>query len=234
MAAGSKSQEFTASGTFNVPAGVSLVRITAIGGGSSGQWNNGSSTGGCAGGSAAYCIARPTIVTPGGTLSIVVGAKGTGTTTFGSNAGTASTAGIVNVDGASAFGAVVTPSGPGGGGGGGASVAADNGPGLIGTRGSIKHGGGASGGAAAQSQTGGNGGPAPGVLPSSVGHYGGGGASSIWGKGGDGGNGTQSGGDATTTNYGAGGGGTGHSSGGSQKGGNGAPGYVRVEWIDAA
>lgn len=75
----SKSQAFTADGTFTVPAGVSLVWLMMIGGGSSGGQasTSGPSTGGGAGGSAGeLCIRRPLTVTPGATIAISIGSGG--------------------------------------------------------------------------------------------------------------------------------------------------------------
>lgn len=78
-------QQFTSSGTFNVPANVSGVLITAIGGGGGGNCWPGDS-----GGSGGFVFRMPVSVTPGGTLNIVVGAAGAGSllnTPFSATAG---------------------------------------------------------------------------------------------------------------------------------------------------
>jgi hypothetical protein len=76
----SRSQIFTGQGnyTFDVPANVSLVFVSMIGGGGAGSdVISGVTAGGGAGGSAEYAFRLPYHVTPGGTVSITVGAHGT-------------------------------------------------------------------------------------------------------------------------------------------------------------
>ena len=66
-------QSFNSSGTFSVPSGVSAVDVLVVaGGGSGGTWHGG-------GGGAGGLIYRPAFpVTPGGTVSVTVGAGGPG------------------------------------------------------------------------------------------------------------------------------------------------------------
>jgi hypothetical protein len=70
-------QLFTENGTFTVPAGVTSVKIYAVGGGGSaeaGEFSNGSSGGG---GGGAYVSVLGWPVTPGDAISVYVGAGGT-------------------------------------------------------------------------------------------------------------------------------------------------------------
>jgi len=80
-------QVFTSSGTFNVPAGVSRVKVTVIGAGGSGgngNYNNNNDqniAGG--GGGAGGCVIDYVAVTPGGTATVTVGTNaGTRTSSF--------------------------------------------------------------------------------------------------------------------------------------------------------
>jgi hypothetical protein len=68
-------QAFTSSGTFNVPAGVSRVKVTVIGAGGNGgnavqEWNGGG------GGGAGGYVVNYVNVTPGGTATVSVGTNG--------------------------------------------------------------------------------------------------------------------------------------------------------------
>jgi hypothetical protein len=87
-------QEFSASGTFNVPAGISLVWVSLWGAGGA---SSGSGVRGGCGGSG--CIRMPFAVTPSGTVTVTVGEAGAG----------------AGPD--SSFGALVAPGGAAGGGG---------------------------------------------------------------------------------------------------------------------
>lgn len=121
-----KSQVFTSSGTFNVPAGVSLVWVTMIGsGGSSGQ-----SAGGWGGGGAGHlCVRYPVKVTPSGTVTVTIGAGGIGSTgpiwlgRAVAGAGNPTLFGSISIDGARVCRATgsggVNYQGPHGGNGGG-------------------------------------------------------------------------------------------------------------------
>jgi hypothetical protein len=82
-------QVFTSSGTFNVPAGVSRVKVTVIGAGGNGGSNSSCFDGG-GGGAGGYIVDYVT-VTPGGTASVTVGTNG-GTRTSSFAGGTTLTA----------------------------------------------------------------------------------------------------------------------------------------------
>lgn len=93
-------QLFTASGTFNVPTGVSTVYVSMCGGGGgSGGYR------GAGGGGAASVFHQSQAVTPGAAITVTIGAAGTGG--VGSGNGTAG--------GNSSFGAFITTNGGGGG-----------------------------------------------------------------------------------------------------------------------
>jgi hypothetical protein len=106
-------QVFTSSGTFNVPAGVSRVKVTVIAaGGNAGNGSSGNGTDGGSGGAGGY-IVDYVAVTPGGTATVTVGTNaGTRTSSFagsttitatGGNNGTngSGSEGITGVSGAS-------------------------------------------------------------------------------------------------------------------------------------
>lgn len=99
----SNSQKFTSNGTFNVPGGVSQVYITLLGGGGGGRGNAGAGAG-YGGGGGGLLINYPVTVTPGGTVTVTIGAGGAG--------------GVGNADGSdggdTSFGSVVAPGGNGG------------------------------------------------------------------------------------------------------------------------
>ena len=101
----------TANTTWTVPAGITKVKVTVIGGGGGG--GSGGSNGqqyGKAGGFGGIAVGFVTGLTPGGTVSITVGAAGSGSTYGGTNAGATpqqnGTAG-----GTSSFGAYITCTG---------------------------------------------------------------------------------------------------------------------------
>ena len=73
----SNSASFTTAGatTFTVPAGVTSIKVSALGGGGGGSWGEANNGGG--GGSGGYS-ASTLSVTPGTTFNIVVGAGGNG------------------------------------------------------------------------------------------------------------------------------------------------------------
>lgn len=104
--AGNSMQVFDASATFTVPEGVNWVYVAAVGGGGSGRggWYSVGGGGGGGGGARGWCA-----VTPGGTVTVTVGAGG---------------AGVSNNDpphagGTSSFGTCLSASGGTGGGYGG-------------------------------------------------------------------------------------------------------------------
>ena len=106
-------QEFTANGTFVVPAGVHKIWVTACGGGGGGgggyRDNNGS--GGQGGGGGACIHRKAYAVVPGQSISITLGAAGTA----GTSSTTASSVKAGGNGGSTVIGALVTL--PGGNGG---------------------------------------------------------------------------------------------------------------------
>jgi hypothetical protein len=187
--------QFTASGTWNKPAGLdddTMVTIEAWGGGGSGA----SSTNGPGGGGGGYSSTRMRIADLPASVSVTVGAGGV----VGSNGGNSTFGAILTGYGGGRGGNI---SGGGGGGGGGELAAGSVGSGTAGgnggTGGSVSGGTGGSGGNLANAGSPGRGG--------------------LWGGGGGGGGATgagnagTSGGDAVFG--GAGGAGQGASSSGS-------------------
>ena len=103
---GSGSQTFVSSGTFTVPAGITLVKATVVGGGGGGAngftvvyTQNAGANGGAGGISAGYVT-----VTPSSAITVTVGAGGAG-----SNGGAGAAGGT------SSFGSVLSATGGGGG-----------------------------------------------------------------------------------------------------------------------
>lgn len=122
-----QSQTFTTPGsfTFNVPAGVSRVWVTATAAGAGGQYAGASISGTGGGASGEQCVQFPLGVTPGGTVTGTIGAKGSAGTSAGSVVATAG--GNTTID--NGLGDVITlqgggapnpsiPTGSGGNGGG--------------------------------------------------------------------------------------------------------------------
>lgn len=248
-----QSQVFSSSGTFNVPANVSLVLVTMIGGGGGGNgWP------GNAGGAGEICIRMPIKVTPSGTLAITVGAKGSGAKSgaYTNTDGGDSIVGPIRTNGGHASypngGNPAFPIGGPGGGVTGAEGRVANIDGMLAPRTAIEPdlpidggrisshwwGGGSGGGAGGAGSPDGNLGAAA-VNNHLGGDRGGtqsgtssgsGGASSPWGRGGKGGAGTTNDNatDVTPSHYGAGGGG-GSNAG---TGADGAGGYVLIEWCE--
>ena len=75
-------QSFTSSGTFTVPAGVTMIEVEVWAGGS-GSWASISGTTGGGGSGGGYARKRLTGLTPGATCTVTVGAGGTAGTTAG-------------------------------------------------------------------------------------------------------------------------------------------------------
>lgn len=108
--AGNFQQLFRGSGTFVVPAGVTAVYATVIGGGGGGQGGGADGFGGNAGGSSISQTVLVTGLTPGSSIPVTVGNGGAGGA--GNNAG-----GIVgSTGGTSQFGSYVSVTGGAGGG----------------------------------------------------------------------------------------------------------------------
>jgi hypothetical protein len=203
-------QLFTANGTFTPPAGVTEIFVTMVGGGGGGGGGNGGSGGGGGGGSGAHVIKMGLKVTPASNYTVTIGAKGTKGAAGGSGTAGGDTS-IVHDLG--------TLTCPGGGGG------------TVTTAGAGGAGSGAYAGANSIGDAGGlagtyvvNAGAAGGVK----GNYGGGGgASSPFDLGGAGGARSSNANDAAGGFGGGGGAGGGDASG---TGGDGAQGFVYVEW----
>jgi hypothetical protein len=125
----SSMQVFTASGTFVVPNGVSMARVTVIGGGGAGGYHSTMpSGGGGAGGEAVGIIG----LTPGQSIAVAVGAGGAVPASPGNG----------GAGGASSFGALLSATGGSGGAGGTTTqFAMAGGAGGAGTGGQINRGG---------------------------------------------------------------------------------------------
>ena len=124
-------QAFTSSGTFTIPASVTKVKVTVVGGGGGGRsaTNSTGQGGGGAGGAAIEVI---TGLTPGGTVTVTVGAGGAADTTGGTSSfgaycsatgglSPASGTGPAGGAGGTATGGDINFTGGGGGGGNGVS-----------------------------------------------------------------------------------------------------------------
>jgi hypothetical protein len=254
-----QSQTFNASGTFNVPAEVSVVVLSAAapggGGGGSGAVTSALSdgAGGGGGGAAGAYALLPVAVTPSSSITVTINAAGGGGA--GSTGSNNAAAGVAGGD-LLWDGNVIARGG--GGGGKGNDDPAGGGDRAGGGGGSVSHpyidvqsggagGNGGTGGAPASSggagryhyinNTGGFGGGTSGPINNSGGG-GGGGGNSPFGVGGAGGLGSTSGGVATSGvagGVGAGGGGGGGPGGGinenGQAGGAGGAGRLIVYWV---
>lgn len=102
-------QIFVASGTFTIPANVTAVKATVIGGGGAGGGSTASANG-SGGGAAGFAQKWLSGLTPGNTIAVTVGAGGTGVSGAGGNAGGASSI-------ASGTQTITTVTASGGGGG---------------------------------------------------------------------------------------------------------------------
>jgi hypothetical protein len=98
---------FTTSGTFTVPAGVSSVRVAAVGGGGGGGGGHKGCGSGGGGGGGGRVLTGTWAVTPGASLGVTVGGGGGGVSAGRGGAG-----------GASTFGGLVSAAGGAGGEGG--------------------------------------------------------------------------------------------------------------------
>jgi hypothetical protein len=232
----SKSEAFTSNGNFTVPAGVTVVWFSGIAGGGGGGGSTTSVVGGGSGGGSGEMVDRfPILVTPAAVMAVTVGIAGAGGAVAG---GTGSTGGTTSFGGFSLAGGLGGSANGGKGGGvNGASQDGTNFWGLPGLAESPNHFGGSSGGQGGSTSAngkvgGGSGGftlGAAGGAANGTHGGGGGGAASIYGQGGAGGAGDVAGVSAAATSYGAGGGGAGGFT--AHVGGDGAPGYVLIQWI---
>jgi hypothetical protein len=125
-------QAFTASGTFVVPSGVTVVKTTVIGGGGSGGTHATLPAGG--GGAGGRAVGIITGLVAGTAIAVTVGAAGVAPST--------SSPAVGGSGGSSSFGSYVSATGGSGGGGGTASVTQGGGPGGVGAGGQIDYGGG--------------------------------------------------------------------------------------------
>jgi hypothetical protein len=177
----STQQSFTGSGSFTVPAGVSRVKVRAIGGGGGGGGNT--TTGGGGGGGGGAYGEGVYSVTAGQTVSVAVGAAGAG----GANNGGSVAGNTGGAGGASSFGAFLSAAGGTGGGGSLSGGQGDAGQGGTASGGSINMAGGCGnagfnggasgfGGIGGAAAGGGGGGGASSGLPRAGGGPGGGGA----------------------------------------------------------
>lgn len=242
-----QAQEFTSSGTFNVPTGVEMVWLVMIGGGGGGSARNAAASGGSGGGMGELVQNLAVPVTPGAAVTVTVGGGGNGASS-GVGANTAGTDGTDTSFGSTwvakgGKGGASTGQGGAGGGARGATGGGAGNPaaaGTVGTAvsptafggssggggGSATNANGAAGGGSQGVPTGGAGGTSAGAQAG-----GGGGAASPWGIGGAGGNGGADGSAAASTSYGAGGGGGGGQATTTRAAGRGCDGYVFVYWV---
>ena len=254
-----QSKEFTASGSWIAPTGVSLVWLTAIGGGGGATYTysldgSGGHATYCAGGAGAGELITnlPVAVTPGQSYTVTIGSKGIGAQAFQTQpaAGTASTFnGFIALEAGPYLSAGFSDVNTGSGGGPGRARGQVDYGGSPGgyhqLQESGRHTGGSSGGRGnvghtvdlnyTSSSLGGNlgglqGGFSGGIADSD--RPGGGGGGTLWGfTNGGAGNvgGTYS---ASSTAYGAGAGGSGsYQNGGLKVGGNGCDGYASLRWV---
>jgi len=241
------------SNTFTVPAGVTKISAVLIGGGGAGGGGSNATGGGQGGGGGGLRYINDFPVTPGQTLTVIVGAGGNGGTGVGGDGGDSSITGIVTAFGGKGGAALYTGTVGAGGDGSGGSGGATGGSGGTATLNAGAGGGGAAG-YSGNGGTGGNGSVTNGGVAGSGGGAGGGGAPTDSGSGGGGvgvlgqgssgslsngvgnaGSGGSNGSLGNTTNgaagglYGGGGGGADGQSG-TVSGGNGAQGVVRIIW----
>jgi len=133
-------QEFTSSGTFQVPAGVSTLRVDAYGaGGGGGGLNLSFNFNGGGGGGAAYAGGVIT-VSPGEVLAVVIGSGGKGGLA-GNPAGAGSAGGATKILNSTKVVLFSANGGKGGQGGTTTSGGSGGAGGAIGTFGSIRHAG---------------------------------------------------------------------------------------------
>jgi hypothetical protein len=204
-----RTQIFTASGTFNIPSGITSTEIEVwgaggAGGASSDGTGNPAGTAGSGGGGGGYSYKRVTGLTPGGTVSVTVGNGGVGV---------ANAAALGGSGEASSFGPHATANG-GVGGPSGRNATVSGGAGGTATGGDLNVAG----------ARGGTGGPTATFQAEFLLH--------IWNKGGLP---ARSIGSVDAFGTGASGrgfgtGGNGASGGAAIAGGNGAPGLVIVRW----
>lgn len=120
-------QVFNTSGTFNVPAGVTLVYVKVVAGGGGGGGCKTASTTGCGGGGGEGGGAEGFVaVTPVAAISVTVGAAGVAGINTGANAAACNGGG----GGTSSFGTAISCTGGSGGGGAQNTTGAGGSPGV--------------------------------------------------------------------------------------------------------
>lgn len=87
---GINEQTFPTSGTFTIPAGVTKLKVTIVGGGGAGGGGGATAAMGAGGGAGGCGIAYLTGLTPGNTITVTAGVGGTGVSGATGNSGTAS------------------------------------------------------------------------------------------------------------------------------------------------
>lgn len=112
---------FTSSGSFEVPAGISTIYVTASAGGGGGSTTGSSDTnpGGAGGGGGEACFSKPIAVNSGEIITITVGSGGNGAAANGNNGGNGGNTvigGYLTLTGG--YGAIASTGGNGGGAGG--------------------------------------------------------------------------------------------------------------------
>jgi hypothetical protein len=127
-----RTQVFSSSGTFTVPANVTQVEVICIGGGGGGGASNNSTAGGtvlgnsgAGGGGGGYAYKVVSGLTPGGTVAVTVGVGGTaGANAAGGNGGSSSFGAHCSATGGTggAFGSSTIGSGGSGGNGSGGDI----------------------------------------------------------------------------------------------------------------
>lgn len=167
---GPRQAQYTTNGTFTIPAGVTRVKMTVVGGGGTGATSTfstggaGTATGGAGGGGGGAAIKWLDALTPGNTLAVVVGGAG-GTSSVSSGTQTITTvsatgnggigsSGDLNIRGQAGDVVLIATGGLAVGGTGGSSILGGGGAG----------GNGAAAGAAGGSYGGGGGGGGVGTL----------------------------------------------------------------------
>jgi hypothetical protein len=241
-----KTQVFTSSGNFTVPAGVTVLKLSgcAAGGGGGGGRDISSANvpGASGGGSGESCIDHEVVVTPGDVIAVTIGAFGTGgVSADGTPGGSVSFGSLLTLEGGTNGISTTSPSARlfGGDGGGpyagSTSITADSG--NADDNGDFIGGGsGGFGGQAVADQ--GKGGPCGnndgGAVIASTGNTNaaGSGGSSYFGIGGSSGTNAIDGLPGNDFGSGGGGGATDETAGGAfGDGGDGAPGFLRMEWL---
>jgi hypothetical protein len=112
---GLRGQFFSSSGTFTIPTGITAIKVSLVsgGGGGSGGYSVGCSTGvGSRGGPGGSAVQTFTGLTPGNTLTVTVGAAGSGGASFNGNGTSGGTSSV-----ASGTQTITTIQATGGGGG---------------------------------------------------------------------------------------------------------------------